>query len=154
MISCTPKRDLCELYGDALELLNRGVGGNDVLSGSPGDDSILGDASALLDRSRGGNDVLLGGKGDDWLIGDGGFLDWAAVGGSDRFVFGKASGRDTISDFEQAKDVIDVQALGFRDIAELSIEVDGERSIVHLHGHNQITVLGVTALTNADFLFA
>lgn len=63
----------------------RGGFGKDQLSGGPGDD------------------ILSGGAGDDTLTGG---------GGSDRFLFGALdTGRKTISDFDQAKDVLDLSAL-------------------------------------------
>ena len=69
-------------------------------------------------------------------------------------MFDKVSGKDTIFDFEQGKDVIDVQRLSKTSFAQLTIDEAGSNSIVHFQGINQVRVLGVTGLTAADFLFA
>jgi hypothetical protein len=70
---------------DAQRRIIRGGFGKDQLSGGPGDD------------------IISGGAGDDTLTGG---------GGSDRFLFGALdTGRKTITDFDQAKDIIDLSAL-------------------------------------------
>ena len=70
---------------DSRRRIIRGGFGADQLTGGPGDDIISGGA---------GDDILTGG------------------GGSDRFLFGALdTGRKTITDFDQARDVIDLSAL-------------------------------------------
>ncbi len=70
---------------DSQRRIIRGGFGKDQLSGGPGDD------------------IIAGGANDDTLTGG---------GGSDRFLFGALdTGRKTISDFDHAKDVIDLSAL-------------------------------------------
>jgi Ca2+-binding RTX toxin-like protein len=71
-----------------------GGGGNDILRGHAGDDTLRGNAGA---------DTLNGGSGDDTLRGD---------GGADMFVFNRAAGNDTILDFENGVDQIDLSAFG------------------------------------------
>ncbi|MFO1046513.1 MAG: calcium-binding protein [Geminicoccaceae bacterium] len=143
------------LVGDGGDMYGEAKGGNDELSGSRFADTIVGDGLGMNDDSSGGDDVLLGGKGNDTLWGDalGGGLDDARVG-DDRFVFGGSGGKDTIGDFQQGHDVIDVQRIGYTGIGQLTITDDGTDSVVHFHGSNQVTVLGVTGLNAADFLFA
>ena len=87
------------------------------------------------------------------LFGDAAVIGADATGGFDRFVFRPGDGRDTIGDFEQGKDLIDVRRLSFDSFAELTITDDGSDSVVQLGGVNQVTVLGVTGLAAADFLF-
>ncbi len=71
-----------------------GLGGNDVITGSWGDDMILGGP---------GNDTLDGGGGDDLLVGG---------SGSDTFVLnGPDDGVDTIVDFTVGEDVIDLSGV-------------------------------------------
>ena len=105
--------------------------------------------------TSGGDDVLLGGRGNDTLWGDAQdhTLD-AEHAGADRFVFGKVSGKDTIGDFQHGIDTIDVQQLGYTSFAQLTINETGGDSIVHFNGINQVRVEDVTGLTAADFLFA
>jgi Ca2+-binding RTX toxin-like protein len=98
-------------------------GGNDVLNGGVGNDSLLGDAFVMRDSARGGNDSLNGSDGTDILYGDagvyfptspgsitggtdtlnGGAGDDQLWGGpnDDKFVFNVGSGNDTINDFNQ-----------------------------------------------------
>jgi Ca2+-binding RTX toxin-like protein len=142
------------LAGDAELMADTARGGNDVLSGSAGNDVLVGDAVTISGQSSGGDDVLLGGKGDDRLHGDAITFDGTGEHGADRFVFAGASGKDTILDFEQGKDVIDVAALGYTDIGQLTIEVSGDDSIVRFLGGSQVAVVGVTTLSAADFLLA
>src|SRR5829696_456623 len=47
-----------ELYGDALSLDRKAIGGNDVLWGGFFQNTLFGDASELSDRAHGGNDIL------------------------------------------------------------------------------------------------
>ena len=143
------------LVGDGGSMFGSAKGGNDVLSGSRFADTIVGDGQGMDDDTTGGDDVLLGGRGNDTLWGDqqGPRLDDGHAG-DDRFVFGKVSGKDTIGDFQQGHDVIDVQQLGYTSFAQLTINETGGDSIVHFHGINQVRVEDVTGLTAADFLFA
>ena len=101
-----------------------------LLLPTPFDDDIVGtphpDAIALLegnDRFAGGdgNDTALGGAGDDTLQGgmandllDGGDDNDLLQGGAgyDTFVFATGYGSDTITDFEDGIDVIDISGLG------------------------------------------
>ncbi|MEL6285540.1 MAG: hypothetical protein AAFQ18_04965, partial [Pseudomonadota bacterium] len=111
------------VFGGANDDRIFGGSGSDILNGHNGDDYIAG--GNQKDRINGGNDddVLLGqngsdrlsgGKGDDTLKGgngadrlSGGKQDDVLTGGtgSDTFIFSKATGHDTITDFE-ARDVV------------------------------------------------
>jgi Ca2+-binding RTX toxin-like protein len=94
------------LYGDA---------GNDQLNGSVGDDALYGGDGNDQLVGGSGVDALLGQAGDDNLIGDigddllnGGLGNDILFGGrgSDRFVLAAANGTDTISDFTNGQDLI------------------------------------------------
>lgn len=95
-----------------------GEGGNDTLLGGDGDDTLVGDGGFGF-----GNDVLDGGAGNDVLIAGRGIDDMTGGAGADRFVFesfadfiGTAtfSGFDTIHDFQQGVDVIDLRQIDAR----------------------------------------
>ncbi|GGA07995.1 calcium-binding protein [Neptunicoccus cionae] len=79
----------------------KGGGGNDLLNGGGGKDKLLGGGGKDDLRGGGGNDRLDGQKGNDTLRGD---------GGADTFVFAKKGGHDTISDFQDDKDTIELNA--------------------------------------------
>jgi len=156
-----------ELYGDAESMDKNSVGGDDRIEGGAGDDKIAGDAGEARDNARGGDDVIVGGPGDDQLAGD--FeVRWpgsVGLGGADRFIFGVGSGRDTITDFEVGKDIIQIlPGYGFRSFADLQKHIaddaDGN-AVISLAGTwrgatDQITLRGVSSgeLSAADFLFS
>jgi Ca2+-binding RTX toxin-like protein len=86
-----------------------GLGGFDTLMGNAGDDRLLGGL---------GNDNLFGGDGDDALIGGGGKDGLNGGAGADRFIFqtpgntgATEATADTIVDFTQGEDVIDLSQI-------------------------------------------
>lgn len=115
--------------GDGDDIL-RGQGGNDRLWGEKGDDILIGGRGA--DRLSGGegNDTMTGGK------------------GSDRFVFtGSATGDDTISDFTDGVDLIE---LDFANVE--TIEQAGDDTLItHEQGSITLQDFLATDLTAADF---
>ena len=106
--------------------------------------------------ARGGSDWLDGGPGNDALYGDCGLMHDNTVGGADVFVFAPGSGLDTIPDFEQGKDLLDVRGYGAHSLADLTITA----SVIDLDGAavdnagNEVAVLNVANLVSGDFLFA
>ena len=74
--------------------------GNDGLIGSEGNDTLYGFA---------GDDLLNGGEGNDFLSGD---------AGNDVFIFSAGSGHDTIRDFTDGEDLIDISALPTSTVAQ------------------------------------
>ena len=108
------------IYAGSANDLVRAGDGNDIIFGGTGNDYIFGDdggdriygesgndrifAGALHDlvRAGDGNDIIDGGTGNDHLFGG---------AGSDTFVFDVNSGTDTIHDFEDGSDQIDISSL-------------------------------------------
>ena len=97
-----------------------GGAGNDTLAGQEDDDALYGDAGD--DRLYGGlgNDALIGGEGNDTLYGFAGddtisggtgndFL--SGDEGRDVFVYSSGDGDDTIRDFTDGVDMIDISTL-------------------------------------------
>jgi len=82
--------------GDGNDIL-KGGGGNDVLMAGKGGDDLEGGKGNDKLKGGKGNDDLEGGKGNDKLTGG---------AGKDTFVFKKAGGKDTIKDFQDDKDTI------------------------------------------------
>ena len=93
------------LFGDTI----RGKGGADHLEGMLGNDSLVGGGGDDLLHGRQGDDTLIGGAGDDVLEGG---------GAEDTFVYARGDDRDTVTDFADGIDVIDLSSYGFVDFAE------------------------------------
>jgi len=83
--------------GTAREETIPGLAGKNTLYGNEGPDSLSGGS---------GNDALYGNDGDDLLRGGGGRDRLYGDGGSDTFVLAPGMGRDTIYDFEDGRDSI------------------------------------------------
>lgn len=67
-----------------------GLGGNDRLSGSKGDDKLYGgDGNDTLSGNE-GNDLFVGGKGDDVI---------SSYRGDDTYVFNRGDGKDIVNDY-------------------------------------------------------
>ncbi|MGI6854242.1 calcium-binding protein [Mesorhizobium sp. 1B3] len=123
------------------------VPGSSFLNGGSGNDrlTVFGGSGNVLNGGD-GNDTLVGGIGDDDLMGE---------DGADRFVFAPQSGHDTV-DFEKGQDILDFRALAatVSSFADLDIDVIGQDSVIHFDTDDDLTVLGVTDLSESDFLFA
>ena len=154
----------------------RGGEGRDSLLGDAGDDTIFGDAGndwvvggADNDTLYGGadNDRLVAGSGADELFGgagadalNGGLGDDTLTGGADAdtFYFNGAFGTDTITDFTDGEDTIDLTAMtditGFGD---LTISADGTDAVIDLTSQGGGTIrlesFDVNDLDADDFNF-
>ena len=132
--------DSDDLYGEEGDDILDGGGGFDRLFGGEGDDRLEGGA---------GDDLLVGGEGDDALTGG---------AGADTFVFTPDHDTDTITDFGNGDDVIDLSALeGIAGFEELNIETYGTATVIDLPccGGGLIRLEGIVAddLDAADFVF-
>jgi Ca2+-binding RTX toxin-like protein len=91
------------LTGDGKSNTLAGTGENDTLNGRGGNDTLNGGAGNDALNGEGGKDVLVGGRGADTLTGG---------SGMDTFVFNSIDdGLDTISDFEEGNDVLNIRDL-------------------------------------------
>ena len=88
-----------DIYGGSENDFIRGGSGNDTIEGGSGRDTIFGDAGD--DTIDGGSeiDTIYGGTGDDTLTGG---------GSADTFAFNEGGGSDTITDFDTARDMVDL----------------------------------------------
>ncbi len=92
------------LVGDAEEMHDNSVGGNDTLTGGANaSNTLFGDANEMHDNSHGGNDTLTGGNntsggGDvsNVMYGDAGILSDSAKGANDILTAGTASAGGTV----------------------------------------------------------
>ncbi len=124
----------------------------DVIFGGNGNDSLYG---------GNGYDTLLAGAGNDYL--DGGFGNDNLTGGSGSDIFAittRQFGNDTITDFAQGQDKIDLSILNVADLASLQpfMTQSGLDTIIYLKydgDAESVTIKGVVpgALTASDFIF-
>lgn len=132
-----------------------GGNGNDTLTGGAGSDRLSGGS---------GNDVIVGGVGLDRIAGEGGDDTMSGSVGRDIFVFGIVSGNDTVTDFENGTDKINIHAFGINPAnyetavkTFFSAVTDGVRlDLGGLGGQpGQVTFIGVTLsdIDVTDFLF-
>lgn len=143
------------VYGGADDDYVRGDAGNDLLYGGSGDDEL---------RGNEGDDLLYGGEGDDWLGGGagddtitGGAGDDTMMGwhGADTFVVGADHGNDTINDFTDGEDLIDLSAInGITGFGDLTITQDGDDARIDT-GEGTVTLsnFDVANLDAEDFIF-
>ena len=139
------------LAGDLRDNTLKGGGGDDTLYGGPdgGDDKLYGEEDN--DRIYGGkgNDTIVGGTGDDLLSGG---------PDDDTFVFAPGVGNDTITDFTDGDDKIDLSA--FTDITsvdDLSMEQQEGDVVIDLSKQGGGTIIlsdfDITDLNAPDFIF-
>jgi Ca2+-binding RTX toxin-like protein len=149
------------LASGSLDLSAVEVDGIRQIVGSAGNDAITGTSlstsSSLNDviDGKGGNDTLAGGNGDDRLIGGAGSDSLTGGAGVDTFVFGSNEGSDTIADFANGSEQIDISLTSAAGIADLAITSSVDGWAVITIDSTVITVVGVTAasIDSSDFIF-
>jgi Ca2+-binding RTX toxin-like protein len=153
------------LYGGAQNDTLQGGNDADTLYGEGGDDYL--DGGAQNDALYGGynSDTLLGGNGNDLLFGggqadvldggndsdvlDGGTGDDTLTGGAqaDTFVYKLGYARDTITDFQNNIDAIDLSDFGFADSAAAMAQAtqSGDNLVFNFGDGNVLVVENMTA---------
>lgn len=159
------------ILGNGFRNLLRGYDGNDTLRGGTNDDTLIGNAGQDALNGGGGGDRLQGGLGRDVLVGAGGDDRLQAFTGQDRlnggtgddrltgggerdvFLFRTGDGTDTITDFQDRIDRIEI-ASGPTDFAGVTVTDAGADTIVSF-GDVTIRLVGVDAglIRAGDFLF-
>jgi Ca2+-binding RTX toxin-like protein len=141
------------LFGDAGTDRLEGHNGDDFLDGGDGDDTLFGNADddTLLGGAR--NDTLFGGSGADVLDGGAGSDVISGGSGADRFVFSDDNGNDTISDFQDGADRIELVGYDVSKFLRIDINVvNGDTVIVLPDGGGSITLEDFTSgLDGSDF---
>ena len=138
------------LAGDRRDNVLDGGAGDDTLYGGPGggDDLMLGNA---------GNDRLFGGLGNDRLDGGAGNDRLAGGAGGDVFVFAPGHGADTITDFTNSQDRIDLTAYDLSGYDDLTVTSGTDGVTIDLSAHDGGAILlegfAMANLDAADFLF-
>ncbi|MCB5174238.1 cadherin-like domain-containing protein [Microvirga sp. SM9] len=134
------------LTGNSGDNSLKGGSGHDTLKGMSGDDKLFGQR---------GNDKLLGGAGDDMLKGGGGDDRLTGNSGQDVFIFERNGGRDTVTDFRDGDDRLDVSRLsGVESMSDLNVWQMGS-DVMIWRGSDILILKGVNAsdLDNSDFIF-
>ena len=137
------------LYGNEGNDQLLGNESDDALYGGAGNDTLYGDHRPPTTRTDGGADTLDGGAGDDVM--------WGGAG-DDEFVLQSGHGNDTIKDFTDGEDLIDLtQISGISGFDDLTITADGTTTVIDLAAHGGGTIrlenFGVNDLDAEDFQF-
>ena len=105
--------------------------------GGEGNDRLFGNSN---------DDILRGGVGDDTLRGG---------MGNDLFVYSTGNGNDTIEDFQNGLDKIDVSGTGITSFSNLTITATAGNVIIGV-ADGTITLTGVTIgiVHTSDFIFS
>jgi serralysin len=132
--------------------------GNDVLLGGTGNDVIFGQHDNDTIKGDDGRDVIHGGQGDDVISGGAGRDFLSGNAGMDTFVFTKGSQTDTIIDFRNGVDKIDLSAFALAGFEALEHAIHSFRglTVIDLGNGDKIELAGVPAhqLDATDFLLA
>lgn len=145
--------------GAGNDTINGGAG-NSTIYGGDGVDAITGGTGDEVIFNGAGDDVAVnGGAGDDTLWGGAGDDTLTGGAGADVFAFAVGNGADTITDFTDGTDMIDLSDLGITSLNELVTEDQGlGNGFVIFYGEaDSITLTGFGGLgtiTDADFIFA
>jgi Ca2+-binding RTX toxin-like protein len=132
-----------------------GSGGNFGVTGVGGDaagdkiknvENLIG--SNFNDKLTGNEDdnVITGGKGNDILTGG---------AGADTFVYNAGNGLDTITDFKNGVDLIDISSMDGIQFGDLDIQQSGANTLITFNATNKITLLNFAKndLDASDFKF-
>ena len=107
-------------------------GGDDFLSGGDGNDSLYGGAGNDILDGDGGADLLRGGRENDTLSGG---------AGDDTFFFAPGGGDDTVLDFGNGEDHIDLTSFeDIRSVADLVMAQQAGNLVIDLSGQDGGTV--------------
>lgn len=87
------------------------------LTGSAFNDTLYGNKSANVLNGGAGKDRIFGGSGDDKISGGQGDDYLSGGAGADDFIFTKNAGRDTVVDFQDNVDDIDLRAFKFASLS-------------------------------------
>ena len=146
--SATYLENLTVYTGDSGNDSITGTSHSDIIYGLDGDDLITGGDESDFIWGGDGIDTITGGSGDDTMTGG---------AGQDTFVFGLSdTDGDTITDFTQGDDVLDVSAFGLTDMSGLTVTNDGMgNAMIILPSGDDIILTGIDEndMNNSDFVF-
>ncbi|CAN5268379.1 hypothetical protein BH10PSE7_BH10PSE7_36730 [soil metagenome] len=136
-----------EIRGNAVANVLEGIQGDDFLAGRGGSDELIG---------ANGNDHILGGVGNDTIAGGAGDNALHGGAGADRFVIELSDDYDTIRDFKNGADKIDVRAFDFASggAVKALAEQHGSSVVIELNNDTTIELQNTTLsqILAGDFL--
>lgn len=137
------------------DILIGGVGG-DGLFGGRGNDQLYGGAGDDVLRGNRDDDALFGGTGRDIVDGGQGRDRLQGGVGADQFVFGLGFGIDTVLDFEDGTDLLDVTGAGVRSLTDLMMSQQGAHVRLDIAPGDALILsfLDADQIDAGDFLFA
>ncbi|MBW4467868.1 MAG: right-handed parallel beta-helix repeat-containing protein [Pegethrix bostrychoides GSE-TBD4-15B] len=140
-----------QIRGTAQDDSIDGKGGNDRIDGGGGNDALVGNSGSDWLSGGVGNDILMGGVGNDRLMGGLGNDSLNGGQGADIFVLGRDDLQDTIQDFKDRYDRI--QLVGGLRFSSLTIEQRGNDTLIKLGETTLADLLNCRAsqITAADF---
>jgi Tol biopolymer transport system component len=121
-----------------------GTSGNDIINGSEGSEVLTGLRANDVLNGGDGNDILYGGKGSDTLNGGLGNDTLEGSAGKDVFVLGAGLGVDTIFDFGNRQDTI--QLINGLTFGQLSISPGTNGTLIRLASSGEV----LASLTGVD----
>ena len=124
------------------------IDGFENVRGSSHDDTLVGGGGDNLLEGSDGADILNGGGGNDRI--------WGGAG-ADEFIFAKASGsNDTLVDFAEGEDLIDLSAYGLSGFGDVNARQVGNHVRIDLSEHDGGTIVlhnfDIADLDAGDFL--
>ncbi|WP_162171782.1 calcium-binding protein [Sulfitobacter donghicola] len=143
------------IWGDEGKDTIQGGSGHDTLSGGDGNDRIGGGNNNDRVFGGDGNDRLYGDGGNDKIFGDNGNDILSGGSGNDVFVFRSGGGGDTITDFNNGNNRIDLSATGANSFSSLTITSgpNGSSNVDYGSGDIDLRFVNPSALTSDDFIF-
>ena len=152
-----------QLTDDGMKLVVSGGNGNDLIRGGQGRDNLSGGNGNDQISGDLGNDVISGGNGRDQIFGGRGNDELTGNSGRDLFIFAGQNGTDTITDFRNGVDTIQIRGYGsalnsFADLAGDIVQVGADVRInlgANVNGAGKIIIENFTVaqLSAADFDF-
>jgi Ca2+-binding RTX toxin-like protein len=141
ILTGTPEADTLNGFAGDDRLI--GLSGNDRLIGSTGNDILLGDAGKDVLEGDIGNDRIEGGAGKDIIT---------TGGGRDIIAIGLKEGVDTVQDFRDRTDRIDLT--GRLSFGQLTIRQSGKKTLISAGNSNLLVLQNFDAdlLTRSDFI--
>ena len=146
------------VFGEEGDDALSGGAGHDWLFGGEGDDTLEGGAGQDTLIGGEGADTLSGGAESDWLSGGTGDDTLTGGAGEDAFVYAPAHGNDTITDFTNGEDMINLSLFeNITQFSDLSATQDGSDVVIDFtsQGGGTLTLENFTLsdLDAEDFIF-